>query len=158
MDPYENPQPSTSSSSCHDIRLISTSSLETAADESDEASRHEDEPQKKKRYNQKFNTNWQNQYNWIKEGNDGKPLCVACNIQIYCNKYNLKRHGASTSHQKNINKMKNTPKITQIISSEKHDRHNTLVKTAELSIPNAVRLGTYLFNIVVFLIIFKILV
>lgn len=44
-------------------------------------------------------------------------------FNIHCNKYNLKRHDASTSHQKNITKMKNTPKITQIISNEKHERH-----------------------------------
>lgn len=78
-DPYENPQPSTSS--CHDIQPLSNSGFE--ADETNVTPQHEGEPRKKrKRYGQKFNMDWQNQYMWIKEGNQGKPLCVACNINL----------------------------------------------------------------------------
>lgn len=63
--------------------------------------------------------------------NQGKPTCVACNLKIHCNIYNIKRHDASTTHKKNVAKVERTPKITEIVSNEPEKIHNLQVKRAE---------------------------
>lgn len=148
QDPFKNPQPGTSKlKDVHSVirsevvSEIFTNNCSSDSENSEDVETLDKpetnvcEPQKKKkRYAQKFKAEWKSQYKWMKEGTEDKPLCVACNIQIHCNTYNLKRHDACTSHKNNMAKLKNTPKIAEIFPNEQHKRHNTLLKTAELNI------------------------
>lgn len=87
----------------------------------------------KKLYKHKFQDKWLQMYPWLKF-HKNKLLCNPCNKNFGCKIYDIKRHEETASHKKNCSLLKNTPKITKLIKSERVLKRHQEVKKAELKI------------------------
>ncbi|CAG9822240.1 unnamed protein product [Phaedon cochleariae] len=77
----------------------------------------------------KFQEKWLQIYPWLRFDNN-KLLCYPCNNHLGFKIYDIKRH----DHKKNCSKLRNTPKITNVLESEAVLKKHQQVKRAELKI------------------------
>ncbi|CAG9812973.1 unnamed protein product [Phaedon cochleariae] len=84
-------------------------------------------------YKHKFQEKWLQIYPWLRFDNN-KLLCYPCNKHLGFKIYDIKRHVEAASHKKNCSKLRNTPKITNVLESEAVLKKHQQVKRAELKI------------------------
>ncbi|XP_072391432.1 zinc finger protein 862-like [Diabrotica undecimpunctata] len=130
----EIPTPSTSKS----VRETQCENMNVA--ESDAAEYSSSNEQKsiiktiKKRYPQKYNTGWENEFVWCKKAPNSKyPYCILCNKEIRGNRAHLNRHQQNAIHLKNETHKKNTVAIDVSIKKT-FLKNETLVKQGELKL------------------------
>ncbi|VEN39828.1 unnamed protein product [Callosobruchus maculatus] len=96
---------------------------------------HPVQKKNKKHYNEsrKFNQNWTAKFVWLEKSNNSeKPFCKVCKKTINVGITHIKRHEATTIHQRNFQKMKNTPKIQTFV--DKNKETNSLIKSGEFKL------------------------
>lgn len=91
-------------------------------------------PSKKRRvFEHKFNNEWLTTYPWLQRKGD-KNFCTCCGRTFKCSLFDIKRHLNTEFHKRNMLKLKNTPKITDVIIDEAIIKRHRLAKEAELKI------------------------
>ncbi|CAH1114786.1 unnamed protein product [Psylliodes chrysocephalus] len=85
-----------------------------------------------KRYVQRINlSKLKDKFNWL-DRDKSFLFCKTCNLKISGQKFHLKRHEESGSHQRSTKAAKITPQITTILTNPAKQKMENLVKEAEL--------------------------
>lgn len=85
-----------------------------------------------KRYMQRINlSKLKDKFNWL-DRDKSSLFCKTCNLKISGQKFHLKRHEKSGSHQRSTKAAKITQQITTILANPAKQKMENLVKEAEL--------------------------
>lgn len=132
----ERTKTQTNPSDSHTVTTASSASTVNKVSES-EASAHATArgSKKQKIYEQKFRDEWKQQFDFIEiDRKTGISRCNACDLVIKGSKFHIQRHANSTAHKEKYKLLKRTPKIENILKTDKKITLNKQVRQAEIKI------------------------